>query len=161
MGGRKHDVDDVLQEAYCRLAALESSEHIDSGRAYLFRTARNIVLEQARRSRIVRIENSLEVECLNIPDGAPTPEQVVTGIRELQRVQRLIEALPTKCRRVFVLRRIHGVSQREIARMFGISENTVEMQAVKGLKLLMKAMEGEDAAKDTPDDIREGSRNRA
>ena len=161
MGGRKHDVDDVLQEAYCRLAELESSEHIDSGRAYFFQTARNIVLEQARRSKIVRIDNSLDSEGLNVPDGAPSPEQVVSGVRELQRVQRLIEGLPTKCRRVFVLRRVHGVPQREIARMFGISENTVEMQAVKGLKLLMKAMEGEDALENITGDVREGSRNRA
>ena len=42
-------------------------------------------------------------------------DRVVAGAAELQRVQRLIEKLPSKCRQVFVLRRIHGVSQREIA----------------------------------------------
>ena len=159
--GRVQDIDDVMQEAYCRLAALESTEHIGSGQAYLFRTARNIVLEQVRRSRIVRIENLLEAGGLNIADGAPTPEQVVAGVRELQRVQRLIEALPAKCRRVFVLRRVHGVSQREIARMCGISENTVEMHAAKGLKLIMKALEGADVIEESSGAARDESRSRA
>jgi RNA polymerase sigma factor (sigma-70 family) len=159
--GHSQDIDDVVQEAYCRLAALDSTEHIGSGRAYLFQTARNIVLEQVRHSRIVRIEYLLDGENMNIADGAPSPEQVVSGVRELQRVQRLIEGLPAKCRRVFVLRRVHGVSQREIARMCGISENTVETQAVKGLKLIMKALEGEDAMEESSAAVREGSRSRA
>jgi len=159
--GREQDIDDVVQEAYCRLAALKSTTHIESGRAYLFQTARNIVLQQVRHSRIIRIESLMDADGLSIADGAPSPEQIVSGVRELERVHALIEKLPAKCRRVFVLRRVHGVSQREIARMFGISESTVEMQAVKGLKQIMKALEGEDAVKESDGDIREGSRSHA
>ena len=159
--GREQDIDDVVQEAYCRLAALKSTTHIESGRAYLFQTARNIVLQQVRHSRIIRIESLMDSDGMSIADGAPSPEQIVSGVRELERVQALIEKLPAKCRRVFVLRRVHGVSQREIARMFGIAESTVEMQAVRGLKLILKALEGEDAADQMQGEIREGSRDRA
>jgi RNA polymerase sigma factor (sigma-70 family) len=158
--GRAQDIDDVVQEAYSRLAALDSVSHIASGRAYLFQTTRNIVLEQVRRSKIVRIDNVTDLGTLNIVDEAPPVERVVGGARELAQVEQLIEGLPTACKRVFVLRRIHGESQREIARMFGISESAVEKQAVRGLKLILKAMESDGQAKESKEDTSEHERDR-
>jgi RNA polymerase sigma-70 factor (ECF subfamily) len=148
--GRDQDIDDVIQEAYSRLAGLQSVEHIGNGRAYLFEATRNIVLEQVRRSKIVRIDNVTDLADLPIADQTPPVERIVGGARDLQRLQRLIEQLPSKCRRVFVLRRIHGVSQREIARSLGISEHTVEKHAVRGLRLILQAMEDEDG-RETPE----------
>jgi len=158
--GRAQDIDDVIQEAYSRLASLDSVAHIGSGRAYLFQTSRNIVLEQVRRSKIIRIDNVTDIGALSIVDEAPPLDRVVAGARELQRVEQLIDQLPLKCRRVFVLRRIHGASQREIAGMFGISESAVEKLAMRGLKLILKAMEGDNTAKELEEDIDEHSRDR-
>jgi RNA polymerase sigma factor (sigma-70 family) len=157
--GHAQDIDDVIQEAYSRLAALDSIAHIGSGRAYLFQTTRNIVLEQLRRSKIVRIDNVTDFGDLSLMDEAPPLERIVGGARELQRVEQLIAQLPFKCRRVFVLRRIHGVSQRDIARDLGISESAVEKQATRGLKLILRAMEGDGATKDLEVDIDERSRD--
>jgi len=142
--GRDQDIDDVIQEAYCRLAAMDDVTHVSNGRAYLFQTTRNIVLEQARRSKIVRIDNVTDMSSLSIVDEAPPLDRVVAGARELQRVEQLIENLPLKCRQIFVLRRIHGVSQREIAQMLGITQAAVEKQATRGLRLIMKGMEHDD-----------------
>jgi RNA polymerase sigma factor (sigma-70 family) len=158
--GRAQDIDDVMQEAYCRLAALDSVAHIGSGRAYLFQTTRNIVLEQVRRSKIIRIDDATDIGSVSIVDEAPPLERVVAGARELQRVEKLIHQLPLKCRRVFILRRIHGESQRDIARMFGISESAVEKLAMRGLKLILKALEGDEVAEDFRGDIGEYSRDR-
>ena len=158
--GRTQDIDDVIQEAYCRLAALDSVAHIGSGRAYLFQTTRNIVLEQVRRAKIIRIDNVTDMGSVSMLDEAPPLDRVVGGARELQRVGELIDQLPAKCRRVFVMRRIHGESQREIARTFGISESAVEKQAMRGLKLLLKALEGDEVSMDSEEDIGEHSRDR-
>jgi RNA polymerase sigma-70 factor (ECF subfamily) len=135
-----HQIDDVIQEAYCRIAALDSVAHIISGRAYLFSTARNILLEQIRRSRIVRIDTVTEIDRLRVVDTEPSPERIAGGRRELERVRRLIEALPDRCRDVFELRRVHGLSQRETARRLGVTENVVEAQTARGLKLILKAL---------------------
>jgi RNA polymerase sigma factor (sigma-70 family) len=158
--GRAQDIDDVIQEAYSRLASLDSVAHIGSGRAYLFQTTRNIVLEQVRRSKIIRIDNVTDIGTLSIVDEAPPLDRVVAGARELQRVEQLIDQLPVKCRRVFVLRRVHGVSQREIAGMFGISESAVEKLAMRGLKLILKAMEGDNVTKELEEDIDGHARDR-
>jgi len=157
---RDQDVDDVIQEAYCRLAMLDSIAHIGNGRAYLFQTTRNIVLEQVRRSKIVRIDNLTDAAHLHMVDDTPPPERVVAGARELARVERLINELPSKCRRVFVLRRIHGESQRDIAKRFGISESAVEKQAMRGLKYILRAMEGEDTDDTSAGEIDEQTRDR-
>jgi RNA polymerase sigma factor (sigma-70 family) len=158
--GRAQDIDDVIQEAYCRLAALDSVAHIGNGRAYLFQTTRNIVLEQLRHAKIVRIDNQWDLNSLSIPEEAPSLDRVVGGARELKRIGELIDQLPAKCRRVFVMRRIHGESQRDIARAFGISESAVEKQAMRGLRLILKALEGDEMATDSEEDIGEHSRDR-
>jgi RNA polymerase sigma factor (sigma-70 family) len=143
------DIDDIVQETYCRLAALDSVAHIASGRAYFFRTARNIAIEKIRRARIVRIDCVTEIDALNVVDDEPSPERIVAGRRELRRVQHLIEGLPERCRQIFTLRRIHGVSQREVAARLGVTENVVETQSMRGLRLILRALT-EATDKDQP-----------
>ncbi len=141
------DLEDIIQEAYCRISALDDVSHIQSGRAYLFTTARMLVLERIRRSRVVNIETVTEIDSLNIIGDDPSPERVTAGRRELARVRRLIEGLPDRCRRVVELRKIEGLSQRAVAETMGLPEYTVENDVAKGVKLILKALaEGEQAA---------------
>jgi len=139
------DVDDLIQEAYARMAALESTEHIEKPDGYFFQVVRNLLTEQIRRSRIIRIEAATELESLSIYTDEPSPERAIAARRELARVKELIEGLPDRCRRIFELRKIHGLPQREIARMLGVTESTVENDGVKGLRLIMQAMREQDA----------------
>lgn len=148
-GSLASDIDDVIQEAYCRLAGLGSVAHIANGRAYFFRTARNIAIEKIRHARIVRIDCVTEIDALNVVDDEPSPERVVAGRRELGRVQQLIEELPERCRQIFTLRRIHGLSQKEIAARLGVTENVVETQSARGLRLILRAL-SEASTQDQP-----------
>jgi RNA polymerase sigma-70 factor (ECF subfamily) len=140
------EVEDVIQEAYCRISSLESIDHIQNGRAYLFATARALVFERIRRSRVVNFESVAEIESLNVMERTPSPERVAAGRRELARVRRLIEGLPERCRRIFELRKIEGLSQREVASTMGVAEYIVENDVAKGLKLILKAMMDSDRA---------------
>ena len=74
-----NDVDDVIQESYCRLANLKAVEQIESPRAYFFQTARSVVLEQMRRARIVRIDAVTEIDALRIEWDEPSPERIARG----------------------------------------------------------------------------------
>lgn len=139
-GTSAHDADDIVQEAYCRIAGLQGVSHIANGRAYFYQTVRNIVVERIRRARIVRIDCVTEIDALIVVDDEPSPERVVAGQRELRRVQRLIEDLPGRCREIFKLRRIEGLPQKEIARRLGVTENVVEMQTMRGLRLVLAAL---------------------
>jgi RNA polymerase sigma-70 factor (ECF subfamily) len=132
--------DDVVQEAYCRIAGASDVQHIRSGRAYFFTVARNIVLQHMRRARIVQIETLAEMDGLSIVDYDPSPEQFASSRQELARVQRLIDSLPEKCRLIFTMRKIDGRSQRQIAQALGVSENVVEKQVARGLRLVLHAL---------------------
>ena len=139
------DVDDIIQETYCRLAALSNIEHIDQPRGYFFQAARSVALEQIRRARVVRIETVSEIEALDLALEEPSAERIVSGRRELERVRGLIAALPERCRRIFEMRKIEGVPQREIARRLGVTEHVVENESVRGLRAILAAMTEQDA----------------
>ena len=138
------DVDDVIQEAYCRLAKLKAVEQIESPRAYFFQTARSVVLEQMRRARIVRIEAVTEIDALRVEWDEPSPERIAGGRKELERVLKIVATLPERSRRIFEMRRILGMSQREIAVRLGVTENVVENEAARGLKAVLAGLSKTD-----------------
>jgi RNA polymerase sigma factor (sigma-70 family) len=142
----KDDIDDVIQETYCRIAAVENIQAIDRPDAYFFSIARNLLTAQMRRNRVVRIDLVAEIESISPFDEAPSPERETSSRIELARVKRLMEKLPDRCRRIFEMRKIEGLSQREIARHMGVTESTVENDSVKGIRLILAALRQEEEA---------------
>ncbi|MDC7675891.1 RNA polymerase sigma factor [Asticcacaulis machinosus] len=141
----RDDIEDILQESYCRMAELISVDHISSPRAYFFTVARNIALMRLRRARIVSMESVDEIDRLEISSDLPSPEQVTVARSDLARLKRVIAGLPARCRQIFEMRRIEGLPQKEIARIMGLSEHIVENDAAKALRLIMKEIASEDS----------------
>lgn len=153
------EVEDVIQESYCRLSALKNVAHITNPRAYFFTVARNVVIDHLRRARVVRMETVAEIDNLNVPWDAPTPETIAGARQELERVSELIAHLPDRCRRIFVMRKIEGLSQREIAATLGVTETIVENDVVRGLRLILKAIaDGQIAPLSSPQNKPQTSR---
>jgi RNA polymerase sigma-70 factor (ECF subfamily) len=132
------DPEDVVQEAYCRLLALDAVDAIRDPRAYFFTVARSVVIEQLRRAQVVRFEALTDLEGLRIPDPAPIADQAVNGRQELALMQSALAALPARCRQIFELRRIRGLSQKEVAKLLHVTENVVERQTARGLALILQ-----------------------
>jgi RNA polymerase sigma-70 factor (ECF subfamily) len=132
------DVDDIIQESYAILAGLQSVDHIHNPRIYFFEVAKSVILQSLRRSRVIAFSAIAEFDALLIPDDAPSPEAIAAGRQELGRLAELIEDLPPKCREAFVLRKVRGLSQRDVASAMGVSENTVEKHIGKALGLLSR-----------------------
>lgn len=129
--------DDIVQETYARLARMPSTDHIRDPRAYVFRTAYSLLLQEIRRSRVVPIDSMDTSEALDIASQAPSPDMIMEMRQDMQILSQAIDSMPPKCRRVFVLRKLHGYSQREIAEELGITENTVETHLARGIRKLM------------------------
>ncbi|WP_165799499.1 RNA polymerase sigma factor [Sphingomonas oleivorans] len=134
------DADDIVQETYCRLSMLKEVDSIHNPRAYFFTVARSIVLEAMRRSRVVRIDALADLSTLDIADPSPSVERIVSGRQDVARLQTLIAALPQRCAQIFTLRKVHGLSQREVAQKLNLSENVIEKQTARGLRLLLQAI---------------------
>ena len=128
------DVDDLVQECYARLLRERDRGEVRPSRALLFAVARNAVRDLLRRRAV---SNSLPItETGGMPvlvDGANVVD-FVSRREELALLTEAIRALPERCRHVFLLRKIKGLSQREIAVRLGITENTVETLVAKGAR---------------------------
>lgn len=133
------DVDEIIQETYAILCEIKSVEHIRDPKQYAFQTAYSIILAQLRRSRIVSIATVANLEELSAAADAPSAECQVCDREELRAVEDVIMNLPERVRNIFVLRRIEGMSQREVAQRLGVSENVVEKGVGQGVRALMTA----------------------
>lgn len=128
------DSEDVVQEALARLLQSHATGPVACPRAFLFVTARNLALNRLRHQRIERPEGSAEVDAASVlDDQAGIPESVVHA-EDFQLLIRAIESLPGRCHQIITLRKIYGLSQKEVAARLGVSEATVETQAAIGLR---------------------------
>jgi len=142
--------EDVIQECYSLLAARERVDDIRHPKAYLFQTARSLVSGHVRRARIVPFQSLDDLDGGDLTEDAPTPERIVSDRDALRRLAQAIAALPPQAQRALILRRVHDLSQQEIARRMGLSENTVEKHIARGLRLLIAWRTGGGKAPSQP-----------
>jgi RNA polymerase sigma-70 factor (ECF subfamily) len=116
--------EDLTQEAFARLQS-SSRNNLDSPRGFLFRTARNLALDHLRRVRRVPIDQLDDFTSASLVDEAPSPEELVAARQELAIMRAVILELPPKCRQVFLLVRLEGLSHREVAAEMGMSQTMV------------------------------------
>jgi RNA polymerase sigma-70 factor (ECF subfamily) len=152
------EVDDVIQETYTRLMAAESVQHIVDAKSYAFQVAGSVVIDHLRRLKVVFIESVPDLNDLNIVSEEPSPERRAIDRDELHSLARAIAALPAKTREVFMLRRVHGLSQREVAGRMGIAESTVEKHMSRGFLMMLKLYGGGGNAQAHPSSM--AARNR-
>ncbi len=133
---------DMRQELYMQLYESARNGLPTHVRAFAFRSLRNLLINHARRARIVSMESIADLDALNVAFHAFTPEREATAREELGRLRAGLERLPPRCREVVVLRRIEGLSQRETAERLGVKVSTVEKQMAYGLRALTDFMLG-------------------
>lgn len=132
------DIDEVMQEAYCRIAMLPSVDHIEQPLAYMFATVRNLLLRRLKRQQVVALETLSEIETWQ-DLATPSPEEQAASRLSYERVMAIIARLPERCRKIVELRKIEGWSQKEIAAHLGITEKAVEKQVWTGVRAIRDA----------------------
>lgn len=122
------DVDDIVQETYVRLFRERRAGKNFEARSYLFPIARNLAIDVFRRSRSVAIGGLGEIAALGEMEERRDAAEAASVDQELELLREALRRLPPRCREVFALRRLHGLTHREIAARLGVSENTVDAQ---------------------------------
>ena len=136
------DVDNVVQDTFARMLGAREAGPIRSTRALLFAIARNLALDAVRRQQVVRFEPITDsTDSSVLTDGADVVA-TVSKQQELELLTQAIQSLPERCRQVLTLRKIYGLSQKEIAAQLGISEHTVEAQVGNGMRRCAEFLAG-------------------
>jgi RNA polymerase sigma-70 factor (ECF subfamily) len=128
------DVDDIVQDSYVKVLRAWERGRVARAKAYLFATARNAALALFRRPRIFSDKPVTDFAVLNVSEESADVAERVSRNQEIAILLDAIDALPTRCREIFILRKLQGVPQKEIAAQLGISEQTVQVQIVRGAK---------------------------
>ena len=129
-----HDIEDILQEVFLQTWNIEKKQEIQLPKSYLFKVARNMALKELKKkSRQINafIE---EVNPDELVRNETSTENEVDLSERLILFERALATLPPRCRNVFVLRKIFGFSQKEIARRMNISVSTVEKHIINGIQ---------------------------
>ncbi len=142
------EADDLVQEAYCRLSALDAVDHITQPGAYFFSMVRNLLVRRLRQMPVVQFETIAEIEA--VVDPAAGPEREVGARIDYARLHAMMAALPERTRRAIELRRIEGLSQREIAAELGVSEGTVENLVHRGVRAIVQSWSAIGSAAEAP-----------
>ena len=154
------DVDDVIQEVYCKVMQMNDVAHVNDPRGYFVQIAKNLITDRLRRDAVVNIDVMANLGELDIQDDMPGPERIVFGRAELRWVMGLIGKLPDRCREVFRARRIYGLSLKETAESLGVTEKAVEYESAKGMELISEMMKRQ-GAHDRPPSMKVRKMNKA
>jgi RNA polymerase sigma factor (sigma-70 family) len=127
------DVEDVAQETFLRAYRAESGKSIAQPKAFLFRIAKHIALNQLSRRSHQVTEYLEDLGDSDVLIGAGSLEDEVAAHQAVGLHCEAIAALTPHCRRVYMLRKVHGMSQKEIASSLGIAVSTVEKHLIKGV----------------------------
>ena len=124
---------DIMQETYLKTwKYLADGNTIDNIRAFLYKTARNLIIDDSRRKKEESLEN------LEEQGFEPSISASQTKDTEISEMMDTISKLDQNYREPVMLRHIEGFSVKEIAVMLDTSENTISVRIHRGIKELQK-----------------------
>jgi RNA polymerase sigma-70 factor (ECF subfamily) len=140
---------ELTQECFLKTwEYIERGENVEDFRPFLYRTLRNLIIDEYRRKKPRSLEAMLEgseetnIEMLMPQDESNTLEAAVDRF-EGKRALKALEALPDLYREVLVLRFVENLTPKEIAEIIEESENAVSVRIHRGLKKLRTLLEAD------------------
>ena len=129
---------DIVQESYFRLWKVIVEKRPDNARAYLYRIARNLLVDEYRSKKdITSLETLVET-------GFDIKQEELLGSHEkldLQDALEVLKTLPEKYREALWLRLVEGWAVQDIAASLETTESNISVRIYRGMKLLRKTMD--------------------
>ena len=127
------DVDDVCQETFLRTYKVSLEKDIQSPKSFMFRVAKNLIFSNFRK---VSTQLNEYVEDIDIVDSTIEIEELESNVLAQEKLGvmcKAIAALPNKCRQVVIMRKVYGLSTKDIAVRMNLSTSTVSNYITRGM----------------------------
>jgi RNA polymerase sigma-70 factor (ECF subfamily) len=135
------DASDLLQETFVRALRRERFDTVEDAPAFLKQIAVNLSRDLARRRESEAKYFVAGEDADHIVDRTIAPDELFDASERARRFLAAVEALPPKCRQVFMLRRFEDLSHDEIAAKLGVTRNMVEKHLRLALERLRTALD--------------------
>ena len=124
----RETADDLVSEAYARMAGVIHGRSVAHASTFLYQTAHNLAIDHLRREqtrrRFLDCDNA-EKSSLEVASPEASPETVIVDRQRLKRLTQTLSGLPKRARKALLLNRVEGLTYPEIAERLGVSESTV------------------------------------
>ncbi len=140
----RQDIEDILQDTYINTYQSSLKQEILFPKAFMVKTAIRLANRSIKLAQRVDTEADVDQQTdeslfsFDKTKFCSQTEKEVLNREDFGLLCAAVEGLPEQCRKVFVLKKIYGLSQREIAQELDISESTVEKHVAKGLLRTMQ-----------------------
>lgn len=134
----EQDAEDAAQESLAKLLRYRESEPVSAWKKLLYRIAVNVAHDQFRAGITHHSKEHVTLEGQEIADSEHSPEERAMYDQQVARLTQAILELPPKCQRVYLMKRVHGMSHAKIAERCGISVKMVEKHLATALVLLKR-----------------------
>jgi RNA polymerase sigma-70 factor (ECF subfamily) len=140
---------DIVHDVFVRIATLDAPERVQQPQAFFVRMVENLVIDRFREQRVadkvIVAESAMNDEPVDYPSDAARPDLLAQAAQTAHRIDTMVAALPPRCREVFLLRKIDGLSHDDIAARLNISRNMVEKHLRRAL-LVFQSEAGYDGS---------------
>ena len=130
----KEIVQDLFVHLYEKRRALAINSSIKS---YLFKSVRNRCLNHIKHQQVVKMHHD---QMKPVVEESENLEDLIRETELEHMVSKVVDQLPPKCKRIFTMSRVSGLSNGEIAQELEISKRTVETQISNALKVLREKL---------------------
>ncbi len=135
----KDRAQDVVQESYSRVLSISNyEEKIKEPRAFLYKTARNIINNEYNKN--IRQKNTSLENIQIVDDSTLQPLEELESQERINKLNQAIQTLPPRCYEAFTLYKFEGLNQAQIAKKMGISKNMVEKHIINAMKICNKCL---------------------
>ncbi|MCU4677390.1 RNA polymerase sigma factor [Catenovulum sp. 2E275] len=130
----EQDIEDVVQEVYLKARNAENNTEIQQPKAFLFSVAKNLALNELNRKS--RQMTAYIDDCISeLPaEYSVSIESEIEAKQSLNAYCQAIDSLPDKCKKVYLLRKVHGLSRNEIAERMDLSVSSVQKYLKQGIE---------------------------
>jgi RNA polymerase sigma-70 factor (ECF subfamily) len=135
--------EDCVQEVFMRLSGV-AAPGVENSEAYLFKVARHVLIDRARRASVRREGMHDPIADLQLASPEGSPSRILEGREALEQAAKALRELPERTRNMFLLNRLDGLTYTQLAARYAVNVKVVEREMGKALGHLRQRLPDHD-----------------